>query len=67
MASQWVSVKDKYTPDNGRYLVYTQMKGKEPFITFGIFNIMVGWDVPDGPSYRKHITHWMPLPETPKA
>ncbi len=58
---EWISVKDRLPEDNRRVLVYSpEMKNAD----IGSIAIQWGWTCS-----RKHkdVSHWMPLPELPKA
>ena len=50
----WISVEDELPPQDGRYIFYSD--------TMGVSEAYYYADI----SLNEHVTHWMPLPETPK-
>ena len=59
---EWISVADKIPPDQEEVLVLTQSKN-------GVRNVDKGYWAIDHFIHRgrSQVTHWMPLPETPKG
>ena len=52
----WISVEDRLPEQNGEYLIYTSRGFIMMSYCFANSNGFERWDV----------THWMPLPKTPK-
>lgn len=51
---QWISIKEKLPPKDGRYLFYDEFLG--PRVSAYYVECTLG----------KEITHWLPLPQAPK-
>lgn len=58
-AGDWVDVHDRLPDKSGIYLVHTEDEGLCMKAFFRCF-------ADDAPSFRRNVTHWMPLPEPPK-
>ena len=65
--SEWISVKDRL-PEPGRYVAC--IAKRNPFSRFMPMVARIeknGWANPITEQYISEVTHWMPLPEPPKA
>ena len=66
--SEWISVKDKLPLDSRNILIYSKDWG----VGYGWYTDWQGWYYCyyDGDEFihipENDITHWMPLPESPK-
>ena len=56
--NEWISVQDKLPDKSGDYLVFCR---NHNFVTISYFRGKSQWA-----KCNKYITHWMPLPESPK-
>lgn len=57
---QWISVKDRLPEKDGRYLCVWQGKAVDTIMFLnGHFRVY-------GEIHDRLVTHWIPLPETPK-
>jgi len=64
--SEWISVKDRLPPDDEHVLIFIPCY---PGISLGSFHSDYGWNDRCDSIQMPHdnkVTHWMPLPETPK-
>lgn len=64
---EWISVKDRL-PEPGRYVAC--IAKRNPFSRFMPMVARIeknGWANPITEQYISEVTHWMPLPEPPKA
>ena len=61
--SKWISVKDRLPDENTDCIVYMQSRGS--VIVCKYFR---SWSIVTAPGFNEPlVTHWMPLPEPPKA
>ncbi len=58
--TDWISVNDRLPEKSGKYLVYTENTGVE---TCRWALISGKWN---GGAWTSRISHWMPLPNSPK-
>ena len=66
-AQEWISVDDR-VPDAGGYVVC--IAKRNPFSRFMPMVARIeknGWANPITDQYISEVTHWMPLPQTPKG
>lgn len=64
---QWISVDDRLPEKNGRYLT-TVCNYKGEVNVFDLWYDNTDWLIDEGDdSYEYEVTHWMLLPEPPKA
>ena len=64
---EWISVKDGL-PEAGRYVVC--IAKRNPFSRFMPMVARIeknGWANPITEQYISEVTHWMPIPQTPKG
>lgn len=57
--SEWISVEERLPEREGKYLTYTTRRTVEISSFYPFY-------LNDKPQFDYWITHWMPLPETPK-
>lgn len=64
----WISVKDRLPEEKGAYLTvhYLPALGKSGKLVREVYFDGEGWFVGRVRINKRHITHWMPLPEPPK-
>ena len=63
--AEWTSVKDRLPDKEGIYLVYAPSSDDNTPLIKTIWYDNPGWGLIL--AWAKSITHWMPLPETPKC
>ena len=56
---RWIPMTERLPEKNGSYLVYAYGEVTEMNCWHGIWHRL-------GDNYTKAVTHWMPLPQTPK-
>ena len=56
---RWIPVKERLPEQNGKYLAFALEEGNTMDFYDGHWMLC-------GTDYRRHVTHWMPLPELPK-
>lgn len=62
--NEWISVNDRLPEDENEYLVFTNSE----ILGFAYFDVLEGWLISWVEGFEKDdITHWMPLPEPPRA
>ena len=63
----WISVDDRLPDQTDEHVLICTSTG---FTELLYYNTLLGWhkfaEGPDGGYWKRHITHWMPLPEFPE-